>query len=255
MVVVENQGEQEVSTVTKLKIGKTNKGQFLSALDIKTTMRPTELYPGERTTLRYPMTVPCQGDIEVDLVDFLGLVSLSDTLVNVKNSPHFYDLQMVDYKIEYPDSKTLDAVFYVKNNDMRTWQRPYNLVMVSSMEGAEAVSGMSYDAIPPGQVIELIGLCLDEVLYQVDVQKDVRIMVYPDYAKFYLGDFLLDVTVKMGTTVTPQGVTTIDAIRTVNCEQDSPYYDLQGRRVNGKPTKGVYIKNGKIIRLSSHSQL
>ena len=66
-------------------------------------------------------------------------------------------------------------------------------------------------------------------------------------AKFYQGKSLLDVIVKMGTTVTPQGVTTIDAIRTVNCEQDSPYYDLQGRRVNGKPKQGLYIKNGKKV--------
>ena len=70
-----------------------------------------------------------------------------------------------------------------------------------------------------------------------------------DYAKFYLGDFLLDVTVKMGTTVTPQGVTAIDGIRTVNSGQDSPYYDLQGRRISGKPNKGIFIKDRKIIRL------
>ena len=248
VVVVENQGEQEVSTVTKLKIGKTNKGQFLSALDIKTTMRPTELYPGERTTLRYPMTVPCQGDIEVDLVDFLGLVSLSDTLVNVKNSPHFYDLQLVDYTIDYKDSKTIDAVFYVKNNDTRLWQDPFSIVMQSSMEGANSVRGSSHDSVPSGQIIELIGLGLEDVLYQDAAPKDVRIMVYPDYAGFFLGDFLLDVTVKMGTKVTPQGVTAIEGIRTVDSNLDAPYYDLQGRRLQGKPTqKGLYIHNGKIV--------
>ena len=74
-------------------------------------------------------------------------------------------------------------------------------------------------------------------------------MVYPDYAGFFLGDFLLDVTVKMGTKVTPQGVTAINAIRTVDNTPDAPYYDLQGRRINGKPSKGLYIKNGKIVRL------
>jgi hypothetical protein len=117
------------------------------------------------------------------------------------------------------------------------------------------MKGISYDPIPTGQILQLLPLALDGILHKVDVQTDAHIMVYPDYAKFYQGKSLLDVIVKMGTTVTPQGVTTIDAIRTVNCEQDSPYYDLQGRRVNGKPAKGVYIKNGKIIRFSSHSQL
>ena len=249
MKVVENQGEEEVSTVTRLNVGKTKDGKFLSALDPKTTSRPTELYPGESTTLRYPMTVPCQGDIDVELQCFVGVPTHDKTKVTVENKPHFYDLQMVDYKIEYPDSKTLEAEFYVKNNDTRLWQSPFTIVMQSNMEGATPSSGTSYDSIPQGQTIKLIGLCLDGVLYQVDEQKDVRVMVYPDYAKFYLGDFLLDVTVKMGTSVTPQGVTAINAIRTVDNTPDAPYYDLQGRRINGKPSKGLYIKNGKIVRL------
>ena len=249
VVVVENQGEEEVSTVTRLNVGKTKDGKFLSALDPKTTSRPTELYPGESTTLRYPMTVPCQGDIDVELQCFVGVPTHDKTKVTVENKPHFYDLQMVDYKIEYPDSKTLEAEFYVKNNDTRLWQSPFTIVMQSNMEGATPSSGTSYDSIPQGQTIKLIGLCLDGVLYQVDEQKDVRVMVYPDYAKFYLGDFLLDVTVKMGTSVTPQGVTAINAIRTVDNTPDAPYYDLQGRRINGKPSKGLYIKNGKIVRL------
>ena len=226
----------------------------MSALDIKTTLRPTEIYPGERTTLTYPMTIPCQGDIDVELEYFLGLVTHDKAKVTVENSPHFYDLQMVDYTIDYKDSKTIedsktiDAVFYVKNNDTRLWQDPFSIVMQSSMEGANSVSGSSHDAVPSGQIIELIGLGLEDVLYQDAAPKDVRIMVYPNYAGFFLGDFLLDVTVKMGTKVTPQGVTAIDGIRTVDSNLDDPYYDLQGRRLQGKPTqKGLYIHNGKIV--------
>ncbi len=249
VVVVENQGEEEVSTVTRLNVGKTKDGKFLSALDPKTTSRPTELYPGESTTFRYPMTVPCQGDIDVELQCFVGVPTHDKTKVTVENKPHFYDLQMVDYTIDYKDSKTIDAVFYVKNNDTRLWQDPFSIVMQSNMEGANPSSGSSHDSIPQGKTIELTGLCLDAVLYQVDEQKDVRVMVYPDYAGFFLGDFLLDVTVKMGTKVTPQGVTAIDGIRTVDSNLDAPYYDLQGRRINGKPSKGLYIKNGKIVRL------
>ena len=249
VVVVENQGEEEVSTVTRLNVGKTKDGKFLSALDPKTTSRPTELYPGESTTLRYPMTVPCQGDIDVELQCFVGVPTHDKTKVTVENSPHFYDLQMVDYTIDYKDSKTIDAVFYVKNNDTRLWQDPFSIVMQSSMEGANTIRGSSHDALPSGKIIELIGLGIEDVLYQDAAPKDVRIMVYPDYAGFFLGDFLLDVTVKMGTSVTPQGVTAINAIRTVDNTPDAPYYDLQGRRINGKPSKGLYIKNGKIVRL------
>ena len=249
VVVVENQGEEEVSTVTRLNVGKTKDGKFLSALDPKTTSRPTELYPGESTTLRYPMTVPCQGDIDVELQCFVGVPTHDKTKVTVENKPHFYDLQMVDYTIDYKDSKTIDAVFYVKNNDTRLWQDPFSIVMQSTMEGANTSRGSSHDAVPSGKIIELIGLGLEDVLYQDAAPKDVRIMVYPDYAGFFLGDFLLDVTVKMGTKVTPQGVTAINAIRTVDNTPDAPYYDLQGRRINGKPSKGLYIKNGKIVRL------
>jgi len=154
---------------------------------------------------------------------------------------------MVDYTIDYKDSKTIDAVFYVKNNDTRLWQDPFSIVMQSSMEGANSIPGSSHDAVPSGQIIELIGLGLEDVLYQDAAPKDVRIMVYPNYAGFFLGDFLLDVTVKMGTKVTPQGVTAINAIRKVDNDKDSPYYDLQGRRLNGKPSKGIYIKDRKIF--------
>ena len=249
VLVVENQSEEEVSTVTKLKVGKTSGKNFISALDINKTMRPTELLPGERTTLRYSMTIPCQGDLEINLQDYSTLTTLDHTQVTVKNSPHFYDLQMIDYKIEYLDNRTLEAEFYIKNNDTRTWQRPYSIIMLADMEGAETpMKGISYDPIPTGQILQLLPLALDGILHKVDVQKDAHIMVYPDYAGFFLGDFLLDVTVKMGTIVTPQGVVTaVDNIRTVDNHQDTPYYDLQGRRLNGKPKQGLYIKNGKKV--------
>ena len=250
VVVVENQDEQEVSTVTRLNVtGKSKQGKSLPALDIKTTLRPTEIYPGERITLTYPMTIPCQGDINVELEYFLGLVTHDKAKVTVENSPHFYDLQMVDYTIDYKDNRTLDAEFYIKNNDTRTWQRPYSIIMLADMEGAETpMKGISYDPIPTGQILQLLPLALDGILDKVDVQKDAHIMVYPDYAGFFLGDFLLDVTVKMGTKVTPQGVTAIDGIHTVDSNLDAPYYDLQGRRLQGKPTqKGLYIHNGKIV--------
>jgi hypothetical protein len=48
--------------------------------------------------------------------------------------------------------------------------------------------------------------------------------------------------------VTPEGVTAVEGIRTVDDNRNTPYYDLQGRKFNGKPTqKGVYINKGKKI--------
>ena len=40
----------------------------------------------------------------------------------------------------------------------------------------------------------------------------------------------------------PTGITTI---RTIESDGTSRYFDLQGRQLNGKPDKGVYIVNGK----------
>ena len=36
-------------------------------------------------------------------------------------------------------------------------------------------------------------------------------------------------------------------IQTVDADGTNRYFDLQGRLLNGKPDKGLYIENGKII--------
>ena len=41
------------------------------------------------------------------------------------------------------------------------------------------------------------------------------------------------------------GTTGIATIRTIDTDGSNRYYDLQGRQLNGKPNKGVYILNGK----------
>jgi hypothetical protein len=171
-----------------------------------------------------------------------SLNAYADRFVTLANQDDYVKLKLVD-KLIYTDEVKGEIKKMLKIDA----DEDIHQLMLSDMEGAQPISGRSYDAIPPGQIIELNGLALDAILYQVEVQKDVRIMVYPDYAKFYQGESLLDITVKKGTTVTPQGVTAINAIRKVDNDKDSPYYDLQGRRLNGKPNKGIYIKNGKIF--------
>ena len=37
----------------------------------------------------------------------------------------------------------------------------------------------------------------------------------------------------------------IDELRSLKANDQEIYYDLQGRRLNGKPQRGIYIKNGK----------
>ena len=45
-----------------------------------------------------------------------------------------------------------------------------------------------------------------------------------------------------------QGVTAIEGIRMMDDNRNTPYYDLQGRQLNGKPTqKGVYINQGRKV--------
>jgi hypothetical protein len=34
-------------------------------------------------------------------------------------------------------------------------------------------------------------------------------------------------------------------IKTIEADSTSRYFDLQGRMLNGKPDKGLYIKNGR----------
>ena len=36
-------------------------------------------------------------------------------------------------------------------------------------------------------------------------------------------------------------------IKTIEADGTSRYFDLQGRQLNGKPNKGLYIKDGKIF--------
>ena len=45
------------------------------------------------------------------------------------------------------------------------------------------------------------------------------------------------------------GQTTPTSVKTLKADHSGDsYYDLQGRRINGKPTqRGVYIKNGKKV--------
>ena len=247
ILVVENQGDKEVSTVTQLNVGKTMGTTFVPAVDKSEMMRPTQLEKGERVTLRYPMVVPFKGDMEIFLLGLSDKVTLDKTVVNIENDPHLFDLKVVDYKIEYRDRFDLDALIYIKNDDTRTWKKPYSISMQSTMVGETGrISGSNYDTIPPGQTMELNASELDGIFSTSENLNDIRILIGTSYNKFVQGTTLLDVTVKQGTTVTPSGVTGISTIHR-EPSGNNQIYDLQGRRVNGQPARGIYIMNNKKI--------
>ncbi|MBR2239647.1 MAG: C10 family peptidase [Prevotella sp.] len=255
LLVVENQGDKEVSTVTQLKTGKTVDQNFVWVLEASEALRPTQLYPGERATLRYPMEVPFKGDLEIELLDMSGKVTLDKTVVNIENEPHFFDLQLTDYMINYAGWFDISAVLYIKNNDTRTWAEPYNFSMKATIVGEEGLcSGTNSSSILPGQTLELDVSELDGIFATVENIGDMHIIIGTSYGKFYNGDNLLDIIVKPGTTVTPAGViTAIDDIKAMDNGQltiDNGIYDLCGRRVSGQPRKGIYIKNKKIVNYS-----
>ena len=247
ILVVENQGNNEVSTVTQLNVGKTADKNFISALDKSETMRPTQLLPGERVNLRYPMVVPFKGDLEVFLLGLSDKAILDKTIVNVENEPHFFDLEVTDYEIVYAGWYDLSAVIYIKNNDTRTWEQPYSFSMESTMVGESGrFSGSNNNPILPGQTMELDASELDGIFASVENEGDIRIIIGASYGKFYEDKTLMDITVKMGTIATPGGVTAIDDIMTMDdVTIDNGIYDLYGRRVSGQPRKGIYIKNKK----------
>jgi hypothetical protein len=49
----------------------------------------------------------------------------------------------------------------------------------------------------------------------------------------------------IGMTLEDDGATAIDSIETIDADGTHRYYDLNGRELPGKPSKGVYIYNGK----------
>ena len=67
----------------------------------------------------------------------------------------------------------------------------------------------------------------------------------------YPSILLLDVEIPIGYTATPAGLikngtTGIKGV-VESVSADEKIYDLQGRRVNGQPQSGIYIKGGKKV--------
>lgn len=86
---------------------------------------------------------------------------------------------------------------------------------------------------------------LEDDLEYIQDPTDLHLVVMMRYNNYILAK-ILDLVVKPGTTVTPEGTTTV--ISTIDApDADAPFYDLQGCRVS-HPHKGIYIRNGKKVR-------
>ncbi len=248
---VENEGDDMVATQTILRIGKTVEEEFKTANVASNTLSFLELQPKATTTLRYPIQVPFKGEVEIRLCGPEGDYGYASATVTVDKEPHFYDIQLVDYKVEYKAgekdlTKAVNGTLWLKNNDTRTFFQK-----IISRIGNDGRENGDYDqlfvpseTIEPGEIRE-VGVYLEEDLKEIKEPTDLHLVVVIDYPEIAYVK-LLDVIIKPGTIVTPEGTTGISTVTTDNIDPDASYYDLQGRRVMN-PTKGVYIVNGRKV--------
>ena len=248
---VENEGDDIVSTETILRIGKTVEEEFKTANVASNTLSFLELQPKATTTLRYPIQVPFKGEVEIRLCGPEGDYGYATATVTVDKEPHFYDVQLVDYKVEYKAgekdlTKAVNGTLWLKNNDTRTFFQK-----IISRIGNDGRENGDYDqlfvpseTIEPGEIRE-VGVYLEVDLAEIEEPTDLHLVVVIDYPEIAYVK-LLDIIIKPGTTVTPNGTTAISTVTTDNIDSDASYYDLQGRRVTN-PTKGVYIVNGRKV--------
>lgn len=249
VVVIENQDDKELSVVTTTGLGRLNKeGKFTN--DAGDHLHPVELLPGERDTLKFEVIVPYKGDMEVRVMDYRGQYYFDKKTITVNKEPAFYDIELVDYRIEYLDPEHFtNCYFTIKNNDHRTFTSPFHFNY--GFDTGDDSNGDSFSlTLKPGETANVnddaCGLNTWPIYYDEE-PNDARIQLYVNYQTYYT-IMLLDITVKYGTIVTSEGVTAVKGIPTVDGNRNTPYYDLLGRQLNGKPTqKGVYINQGRKV--------
>ena len=250
VVEVENEGDDVVYLPKSALIYGQPNGKNFSELDNADNGYGTlELQPKGKTTLRYPFIVPFQGDMELRLCRVSSGSPLATTALTIDKAPHYYDIEVTDYKVVYKADETdmkkaVECTLTLKNNDTRTLScriyprigndgrenGGYNKVLYSSLE------------LLPGQSDEVkpyLGVDLEAIKEPTDL----HLVVMMGYNDFVFAK-LLDLNIKPGTTVTSKDATAISTIDAPDA--DAPLYDLQGRRVS-HPRKGIYIRNGKKI--------
>jgi len=156
----------------------------------------------------------------------------------------FIDLEVTGYKIEYIAEDMLKYSVTIINIDKEdNWPKYKNAgeILITNMEPINDTGGGKYShvtAIPMGEERTFSGY------FDLFVSSDVKFWIEE---KLGNGESkkLLDIVIKAGETLTypePTGIKTARA----SSNQSSLIYDLNGRLLDKRPAKGLYIENGKV---------
>ena len=246
---VENEGDDMVYLPkSTILYGRPKDKKFSEVLNADYINGTLELQPKEKITLHYPFTVPFQGDMELRLCRTDSGSPLATTMLTIDKAPHYYDVQMTDYKVVYKADETdmkkaVECTLTLKNNDTRTLSCRISARIGNDGRENGEYNGLSSPLKLSAGQSEEVKPYLGSDLEAIKEPTDLHLVVMLGYNEFVFVK-LLDLNIKPGTTVTSKDATAITTI--VASDADAPLYDLQGRRVN-HPRKGIYIRNGKKI--------
>ena len=161
----------------------------------------------------------------------------------------FYDLEVTDYTIEYPENDFCIKVnIKIKNNDERDWTSNSNDAL-----GIYKMLEFRLDdpeALEPGETtpVDFLSIASGETV-EIDDNKDyIDIIPIADSVTLYFDQVigknrknLLTVPLTEGSTAT--GVNTINT----DSNADDNCYTLKGIRIATPKRAGVYIKNKKTL--------
>ena len=178
-----------------------------------------------------------------------------DSIRIMTGKPYINNIELVDYKISNIDMEkeggkdTFVFEFKFYNNDERTSTLGSFLF---SLIGTN-VSWTEFARMEPKEYMtwsrdEDFSIFYDD--YQTKFST-MRLRLIRRIISGYPSILLLDVEIPIGYTATPAGLikngtTGIKGV-VESVSADDKIYDLQGRRVNGQPRSGVYIKGGKKV--------
>ena len=263
IVIVENQGDIDINILSTVKFVDVETTAEGTKSDSKApsarrgnyfhdvNLRPLSLRPGEKETLRCYVAVPPKGDHEVYITDDERSAVFARKTITVNNDFDYYDVEFTDYRIEYTEDREVSVTGTLKNNDTR--DMAYNVRFY--MDDKDSFDAEDYyrEGLAAGSSVVLdkeFFTNINEIFLDPDDSNNIvfSVDIYLKQDVFVIWQNLLKITVEPGTIVTPEGVTAVKGIPTVDGNRNTPYYDLLGRQLNGKPTqKGIYINQGRKI--------
>lgn len=159
----------------------------------------------------------------------------------------FVDLEIVDYKLEFAaDEDVLRYDIKIKNNDTKNNWPKYSsnsgeIIIVSFQALTDNVAGSQNDPISIAMNNEAtINNSFDVFMCESDIKFTLEEALGNGQKKT-----LLETVIKPNETLTyPESSGIRTAVITDN--QKSAVFDLHGHRLIKRPTKGLYIENGKV---------